>query len=334
LNYEEERSALPLLPHIDTLPDLNEFVDNHMGVAAFDGGEMLGFLCSVSPFPNPFQLQHVTGAYSPLHAHGAAREDRATIYATMYRAAGEKWAKAGCTSHAVSLYLHDTAARAQFEQYGFGLQGFFAIRAMEEIPAKDMPEDISAQPYPDRHSINDIPTQPDPDRHLVQSISLPPLSHPNIRFYELPPNEHAAILPLANALVEHFHHSPMFIFFPQETEASLLAESRARNLRYFVAEAKGNIIAYYKVSADGENFICETDGMVNICGAYCLPDYRGQGIAQNLLNHLIDTLRSEGLTRLGVDFESFNPTARGFWLKYFSPYNAGFFRRIDERSCL
>lgn len=31
-------------------------------------------------------------------------------------------------------------------------------------------------------------------------------------------------------------------------------------------------------------------------------------------------LKGEGYTRLGVNFESFNPTARGFWLKYFTAY--------------
>jgi len=33
-----------------------------------------------------------------------------------------------------------------------------------------------------------------------------------------------------------------------------------------------------------------------------------------------------------VDCESFNPTARGFWLKYFKEYTHSVVRRIDEKA--
>ena len=69
----------------------------------------------------------------------------------------------------------------------------------------------------------------------------------------------------------------------------------------------------------------------HIRGAYCLPEHRGKGLYQNLLNFTISVLKREGYTKLGVDFESFNPTARGFWLKYFTAYTNSVVRRIDER---
>ena len=74
-----------------------------------------------------------------------------------------------------------------------------------------------------------------------------------------------------------------------------------------------------------------SNGYRHIRGAYCLPEHRGKGLYQNLLNYTISKLKSEGYTRLGVNFESFNPTARGFWLKYFAPYTSSVVRRIDER---
>ena len=70
--------------------------------------------------------------------------------------------------------------------------------------------------------------------------------------------------------------------------------------------------------------------MKNICGAYCLPEYRGKGVIQALLDHMISVLKSEGHARLGVDFETFNPTAAGFWPKYFEAYTNGLVRRVDE----
>ena len=72
--------------------------------------------------------------------------------------------------------------------------------------------------------------------------------------------------------------------------------------------------------------------MMNICGAFCLSEYRGSGIFNNLLSYLVTTLKGEGYTRIGVDFESFNPTARGFWLKHFTEYTNSVVRRIDEKS--
>ncbi len=57
----------------------------------------------------------------------------------------------------------------------------------------------------------------------------------------------------------------------------------------------------------------------------------GTGIFQNLLNYTITQLKMNKFRILGVDFESFNPNAYGFWLKYFTPYIYSLTRRIDEQ---
>lgn len=92
-------------------------------------------------------------------------------------------------------------------------------------------------------------------------------------------------------------------------------------------------MAYLEIADGGENFATEVWEMRNICGAYCLPAYRGQGIMQLLLNFVIRTLQAEGYTLLGVDFESINPNAWGFWNKYFSAYTYSLTRRIVESAC-
>lgn len=70
--------------------------------------------------------------------------------------------------------------------------------------------------------------------------------------------------------------------------------------------------------------------MKNICGAYCLPQYRGQQIMQGLIGFTGNLLCREGYQYLGVDYESFNPTAYHFWPKLFEPYTCSVVRRIDE----
>ena len=96
------------------------------------------------------------------------------------------------------------------------------------------------------------------------------------------------------------------------------------------AMADGEIIAFMEVCADGENFLTESPDMLNICGAYCSEAWRGRGVSQMLLDHVLCTLQSEKVVYLGVDYDTMNPTAAGFWEKYFQPYTASLVRRIDK----
>lgn len=75
---------------------------------------------------------------------------------------------------------------------------------------------------------------------------------------------------------------------------------------------KKNATAFIEIGDKGENFISEVSSIKNIWGAFCLPKYRGIGIFQNLLNYSTNQLSLEGYQHMGVDLESFNPTAAGF----------------------
>ena len=288
-NYAEARRSLKVLPDMVTIPDLTPFAENGLGVAAYNDGSMLGFLACGTPFENAFGSTGARGVFSPLHANGAMGSDRAKIYAALYQAAAKKWAAAGATSHAVCLYAHDTAAQAQLFQYGFGLRCVDAIRPMAEIAAKP------AEAF---------------------------------TFAELCASQRPQLLPLYRGLIEHFKQSPMF-YFPVSGDQVLRQQLAVSSARWFVARRDGAIIAYMAVDAAGESFVSLDGRVMNLCGAFCLPEYRATGVAPALLNHIIKTLNHEGYTYLGVDYESFNPTAAGFWPKYFTAYTSGVVRRID-----
>ena len=51
---------------------------------------------------------------------------------------------------------------------------------------------------------------------------------------------------------------------------------------------------------------------------------------QQLVNHAMGVLRAEGYLKLGVDYESINPTAWGFWNKYFTAYIYSLTQQIVE----
>lgn len=291
-NYEEERQFTKELPVIQDIPDLSDYAENGLGVAAFDGGKMIGFLGCVPPFDHAFRSTDVKGIFSPMGANAAIAKNRAKIYAAMYQAAGKKWVKAGAVSHALCLYAHDEALQYQFYCYGFGLRCIDAIRPMDLI---------TCTPRPD------------------------------YEYAELPKDEYHLVYPLDQALYLHYRESPFFMNRTPETLEEFILSSDQENARYFAAKQNGSICAYLRITALGETFIATGDTYRHITGAYCLPEHRGKEVYQNLLNHTISILKGEGYTKLGVDFESINPAGRGFWLKYFDAYTHGVVRRIDER---
>jgi GNAT superfamily N-acetyltransferase len=128
--------------------------------------------------------------------------------------------------------------------------------------------------------------------------------------------------------------SPTFILRSSDSEPAFCEKAAQSHARFFAAKTGCRPVAFIKAEQDGETFICGIPGYLHIAGAYCLPEYRGSGTAQNLINFVIRTLKAEGFTHLGVDFESINPTAFGFWPKYFGVYTHSVTRRIDEHALL
>ena len=164
----------------------------------------------------------------------------------------------------------------------------------------------------------------------MEPIIAPAPAAEGFGFEELPQGGQTELLALNNALIDHLGHSPTFMRFKNISAQEMLARDAASSPRYFVAKVQGEIAAYIKITNDGENFATLAQGMQNICGAYCAPQYRGGTLYTALLNHVISVLHAEGNTRLGVDFESFNPTAYRYWTKHFFPYTYGVVRRVDE----
>lgn len=293
LNYEEERRFVPSLPPVDEFPGLNPYANNGLGVSAFEGNTMVGFLCSVPPFNNAFRSTNATGVFTPMGASAAIGDKRAQVYARMYQAAGEKWVRAGASSHGVCLYAHDRVAQEQFFRYGFGLRCVDAIREMDEIAA-------------------------------------PPCE--GYSFSELASGAVLKVLPLENMLDDSYIASPFFMYRERNSEIAFLKDYERFQSVYFIAEKDGRLVAFIRAELDGETFIQDTPGYLHVKGAYCLPEHRGKGINQKLLSLLIQKLKATGYTRLGVDFESLNPTGNGFWLKYFDAYTHSVVRRIDEKA--
>ena len=291
MNYREERSVVKELPYMDELPGLDHFADNGLGVAAFNETGLLGFLCCSNPRENAFNSM-AKGIFSPVHAHGAVPENRNMIYKKLYEAAAQKWIKHKITYHSIGLYAHDTGTVNVFFRYGFGLRCIDAIRALSNLDCTEVMDGII--------------------------------------FEELAKPEVAKIREMRGMLSRHLGESPCFMHSSSVQFQNWLNRAETRDSRVFIAKKKENLIAFMEIMDNGENCITEARSMKNICGAFCLPEYRGRKISQGLLDFIISRLREERYESLGVDFESINPAASGFWLKYFTAYTNSVVRRIDE----
>lgn len=298
-NYRAAQIATPDLPGDGEIPELRWFLAEEGGVAfaAWENGALVGYLGFYAPFDGLFGP--VLGTFSPLHGHAAIEPNRAAIYSRLYQAAAAELVARNATSHAVVLHASDTAGVHSFFTNGFGLRTVDAVRRVEPIEA-------------------------------ATTIDLR-----GLLLEELAPAERVATLAHHNALALHMSQSPSFMPAEYYSGGDLLASFERHQSRLFVArdgkQSEARIIASMELREHGENFITVASSYRHLGTSYMDPEYRGRGIYTALLNFLLATLEGEGYTHLGVDFESFNPTARGFWLKHFKATTYGVTRRIDER---
>lgn len=118
LSFKEENNRLNNILPKEDIPDLSHFMDNNLGVAAFDEDTMLGFICCYGPINNLFGTSE--GIYSPLYANSAVAQNRQRIYSAMYEYASDVWVKHKLLSHSITLYANDTDAINSFFDNGFG----------------------------------------------------------------------------------------------------------------------------------------------------------------------------------------------------------------------
>ena len=293
-NYREECSKVNTLPEVVKLPELECFTQNEFGVAAFDGDTMVGFLGCYNPWDRAFD-SNVKGTFTPVHAHGCVKENRARICERMYQQMAEMLVKQGVLYHGIALYAHDEEAILAYVHNGFGHRCSDAIRTMEPIPG------------------------------VMPAVG--------ITFAELPMGEAKQVRELRRKLKNHMGESSCFMYTSEEEFEEWVQQRENNGSRIFVAKEKELPVAFLEICEEAETFVAELPNVKNICGAFCLPEYRGKQVYQNLINYVITRLGAEGYQYLGVDYESFNPTAQHFWSKYFEPYTYSVVRRIDDKVC-
>lgn len=270
---------------------LESIFKSKYGAVAVERGKVLGYLSFWGCINEHFG--NVKGSFSPMFANAYDGDNRGKIASLLFQHASEEMIKEEILSYAICAYSHDTEIMTTLAMNGFG------IRCSDAIRNVDKPLNIQIN---SNYSYEKI--------HYSQAGSL---------------------ISLKNSLVRHLGKSPTY--FPNEelSEKSFIKMCYEKQSRFFVAKDKSEIVGYFEINNDGETFITEEPDYLHICGAYLKENYRGKNILQSLLLFVLETLKADGIKRLGVDCETINPTALRFWRKYFESYTYSFVRRIDER---
>ena len=270
-------------------PTLDGFAENGLGMAATRGNDLVGFLCPLGPWWDGGGTKRV---YIPLYGHGAAADCAVeSVYENLYARAAENWLRQGVSTHAITFFAHDDAGIGTFFDLGFGKCCTDRIRSCDA-------------PFP--------------------VVSLPP----GVTFAPVRREEIAVIRPLRRALHRHMAKSPCFLMESDAEYQLWLARVERSDRRTCAAYADGAPVAYMDVDACGDSYLSVSPDTQNIVGAYCLPSYRGTGLAAALLAYVAGTVWDAGYRYLGVDHESTNPAARHFWRKHFAPYTYSLLRRL------
>lgn len=300
--WEAECTHCPDLPRFEFEERLKQILwwlsnQNFGGKAALCDGKLVGYLLFAGPWEGMFG--NVKGVFSPLGGSAVSYEyeNRGKLASMLFAAVAQELVAEGIYSCALSRYAHDEEVAKSFVLNGFGIRCMDAVRSVEAL-----------------------------EKQNIQN------AFDGVQFEELSKEQFSEVEHLQHGLHRHLLSAPVFFPLPDCGFEAWFAEwIKRETMRIFAARAEGKVVGFISIDDEGENFITEYEGMKNICGAYFDEAYRGHGIAQCLIKFICDTLKAEGVTHVGVDCETMNPTALRFWEKFFIPYTYSFARRLDER---
>lgn len=293
--YAKLLQVVPLLPRqyaeIDTLlPMLAEIITASPGIAALDGKTLVGFTAG---YLLPEFFGHPT-VFSPEFANAARPEDYQRIYSEMYTHLAVQWIEAGYPTHIFSFLANDQPGIEVLHWLGFGMVVADALRSLEPLPAVEAAVEIR------------------------RAAAIP--------------EDIAAVMALDTALNQHLSSSPTY--FPhgagRDRDFYTAWVSNPANA-FWLAYQDGQpvaLIAFGPASQEACTIIVDK-GTTSIFAAYTLPAVRGTGIASSLVNCGLEWARAQGYQRCAVDFESANPEAARFWLRYFQLVGLTVMRHID-----
>ncbi|MBI5961706.1 MAG: GNAT family N-acetyltransferase [Chloroflexi bacterium] len=285
-NLKQQRTILPILPDRLENPQtvaekLGGFIQYGPAFAALDGGKLVGYLGAY--LVEGFRDTDRKAAYCPEWGYGTIRSGSPAITQALYRAAAAEWTRAGCHTHAITLLAHDHAAEKVWFWNGFGLAVVDAVRPFTPL------EGVRADGYTVRKA-----TSAD-----VETLAILDAEH-----------------------IDHYTQPPTLMTPRTLTDVAAFAELLTNpHHSVWLAEQDGAPMGFmrFEGSSFGAADVINAETTTTITGAYVRPAYRGRRAAVALLDGALRDYAARGFACCAVNFESFNPEAADFWMKYFTP---------------
>ncbi len=301
--YERERAHIPFMPPFsdtaDKYGELQWFGGQKLGFCAVKDGELLAFFCYYPPFKGVYNTVTEFGSWSPLHAHGIKQMDEKetqAVWSRLVQAAMKRAAEEGSHYHSVTLFRHETVLREILCMYGFG--------------------------YRCADSVLDVKAYQPGEKNFEEEVSV----------RQTTPEDFPVLRKLRRELSYHLTKSPCFCLHNEDQFADYIEDRETSEglVTLGLYNSDDELFGLIDTTEDdGENFISEGKGIMNISGMFVREDYRGKGYARLLVDAAVEEAKNLGDPVLGVDYETMNPTARAFWEKYFTPYTISLVRHVD-----
>lgn len=258
------------------------------GLLCVDDNRLLGYLLYSSHGGNSEDSNY----YFPVWGYGSIADDSEKIISMLFQKIAEEHFSGGKIHYEFKFYPHDEEIIKLFSYMQFGIQCVEDIKHTDEVIFEG-----------EIHNI----------RELTQQEII-------IRWTE--------VWDSVFMLTDHLRKSP--IFYPGEefTEEVYKDYLLDKDTRFFVYENKDEIIGIMDANKNGSSFITDRNNYFNVGDIYVKERYRGQLIAQKLLQYVNDVLQQEGISHLWVEHGTADPHARRFWSKYFTTFSYTLIRDI------
>ena len=132
-------------------------------------------------------------------------------------------------------------------------------------------------------------------------------------------------------LIEHLRKSPVFYPGKEFTEAVYREFFSDESVELIAATDRGRIVGIIEWNHEKNKILDPDIKSVNVGEVFVYPQYRGAGLAQQLLSAAKARAYLAGFGYMWVEHGTANPNARGFWNKYFTTYQYELVRYIEHK---
>lgn len=290
--YEENVKKFPYMEFM-CKNDFQTFIDQRLTntkvIIGIEKGWIVGVLL--------YDIYDVDGkkyVKIPVYGYGSKTKDEDRIIGKLFQHLAQSEVVEGITFFSVHVYAHDNSVRELFSLMQFGTMAETCIRKVSVNHERQT-----------KYHIKNLST-----REITENWKY--------------------VWALTQNIIEHLKESPIFYKGEEFTEELYRSFYLNRGTNVYVAyDDSDEMIGIIESNDEGNPFICSKVKSVNVGEVYVSPKYRGTGLAQDLLYYAENFEVERGAAFLWVEHGTANPDARGFWDRYFAPFQYEMVRKIE-----